>query len=119
MKTKWVSGPVKNTAWVPGPVQLSRPKKSHMKTLWALWGVSAALLVVWLVGISFGLGGWIHAFIGGAIVMAAVCLAYGFKYSEYFERPFIKRVRKRLGGSRSVQPIADETATHHRPAPQK
>ena len=116
MKKNWVSSPVKKTAWVPGPNQLLRPKESHMKRVWALWGISFALLVVWLVGISTGymMGGWIHAFIGGAIVMAAVCLAYGFKYSEYFERPIIKRVRKRLGGSRTVQPIADEKATRAR-----
>jgi apolipoprotein N-acyltransferase len=103
MKTEWVSEPVKKSIWVPGLVQVKKPKESHMKVVWTLWGISVGLLAIWLIGISlqYTMGGWINAFAVGAIFMAGVCTAYGFKYCEYWERPFMQRMRNRFG-SRSV-----------------
>jgi len=108
-KTEWVSEPVTKSIWVPGLVQVKKPRESHMKRLWTLWGVSVGLLAIWLIGISlqYTMGGWIHAFAVGAIFMAGVCTAYGFKYSEYWERPFMQRVRVRFGG-RTVKVQVEE-----------
>ncbi len=93
--TKWTAGPVTKSAWVPGPVRWRKPRQSHMKTMWTLFGISTLLLAAWLVGLATQhfLNGWIHAFVVGSVVMGAVSLVYGFKYCEYLERPFMKRVR--------------------------
>ena len=95
MKTKWISGPVTKSIWVPGPVLLRRAVDSHNNVLWTMWAVSITLLSFWLVGMAaqFMMGGWIHALLAGSIIMGLVCAVYGFKHGGYFARPLIHRMR--------------------------
>jgi hypothetical protein len=78
--------------WTEGEVRTHRPLKSHMKSLWASWIASAVLLCLWLAGMSMGrtFDGWLHALIGGAVVLWLLNIAYTFRYAEYLE-PFFYR----------------------------
>ncbi len=86
---------MKPTLWTPGPAEMHRPKKSHMVALWTMWILAALLLLMWLWGMVTWhlMGGWLHAFLAGAVVLAAFCIFYGFKYCEYLQRPVVKKIR--------------------------
>lgn len=83
------------TIWTPGQVELHKPDKFHLIMIWTLWGITVALLSLWMWGMTtqYFKDGWIHALLAGTIVMAGVCTVYGFKYCAYYQRPLIKRIR--------------------------
>ena len=89
------SGPIIKSIWVPGSVRWHRAREPHMKWVWMLWVISVGLLFFWLCGMVTGhtMHGWTHALLGGAIITGSVCAFYGFKYAQYLERPFFKRMR--------------------------
>jgi hypothetical protein len=84
--------------WTQELVRWHGPLKSRMKVLWTMWGLSLALLVLWLSALVYQvpISRWSHLLLAGSFLMMGICVLYSIKYCEFLEPRFMKWV----GGSR-------------------